>query len=101
MANVTDRMAMNDRGGSQWIWLSMSVLVIAGHGSWNRSIKDGYKVVSLHWKEGGDIEERDFITGFMAGDEVFGRPVAIAEAADGALYISDDYAGVIYRLTYK
>lgn len=75
--------------------------LVALHGSWNRSTKDGYKVVSLHWKEGGDIEERDFITGFVAGDEVFGRPVAIAEAADGALYISDDYAGVIYRLTYK
>jgi len=77
------------------------VALVALHGSWNRSTKDGYKVISLHWKEGDDIEERDFITGFVAGDEVFGRPVAIAEAADGALYISDDYAGVIYQLTYK
>jgi len=72
--------------------------LVALHGSWNRSSKDGYKVVSLHWGDAGIIEARDFMTGFLQGDEVLGRPVGLAEADDGSIYISDDYAGVIYRL---
>ncbi len=72
--------------------------LVALHGSWNRSSKDGYKVVSLHWNEKGVIEARDFVTGFILGEEVFGRPVSIAEGGDGSIYISDDYAGLIYRV---
>jgi len=74
--------------------------LVALHGSWNRSSKDGYKVVSLHWNENGIIEARDFVTGFVSGEEVFGRPVSIAEDGDGSIYISDDYAGAIYRVTF-
>jgi glucose/arabinose dehydrogenase len=72
--------------------------LVALHGSWNRSKKDGYKVVSLHWDEAGRIEERDFAVGFERDDEVVGRPVDVAEGADGAIYISDDYAGAVYRV---
>jgi len=72
--------------------------LVALHGSWNRSTKDGYKIVSLHWNEKGVIEARDFITGFLNDDEVLGRPVGLAEASDGSIYLSDDYAGLIYRL---
>jgi glucose/arabinose dehydrogenase len=68
------------------------------HGSWNRSEKDGYKVVSLHWRPDGSIEQRDFISGFEVDDDVIGRPVDVAEGPDGAFYISDDYAGLIYRV---
>jgi glucose/arabinose dehydrogenase len=74
--------------------------ISALHGSWNRSSKDGYKVVSLHWGEDGTIEQRDFVTGFERDDNVIGRPVDIAEGRDGAIYISDDYAGVIYRVAH-
>jgi glucose/arabinose dehydrogenase len=70
------------------------------HGSWNRTKKDGYKVVSLHWDADGDIEERDFISGFEIDEDVIGRPVDIAEGPDGAFYVSDDYAGLIYRVTW-
>jgi len=73
--------------------------LVALHGSWNRSSKDGYKVVSLHWDEVGIIEAHDFVTGFLQGEEVLGRPVGLAEGPDGSIYISDDYAGVIYRVT--
>jgi glucose/arabinose dehydrogenase len=73
--------------------------LVALHGSWNRTQKDGYKVVSLHWKADGKIEERDFATGFEAGGDLIGRPVDVAEGPDGAIYVSDDYAGVIYRVT--
>jgi len=71
------------------------------HGSWNRTEKDGYKVVSLHWTEDGDIEQRDFIAGFEIDDDVIGRPVDVAEGPDGAFYVSDDYAGRIYRATWR
>jgi len=73
--------------------------LVALHGSWNRTQKDGYKVVSLHWNADGSIEERDFMVGFERDGELIGRPVDVAEAPDGALYVSDDYAGVIYRVT--
>ncbi|HEY8152595.1 MAG TPA: PQQ-dependent sugar dehydrogenase [Myxococcota bacterium] len=73
--------------------------LVALHGSWNRTRKDGYKVVSLHWDADGKIEERDFAVGFEADGELIGRPVDVAEGPDGAVYISDDYAGVIYRVT--
>ena len=73
--------------------------LVALHGSWNRTRKDGYKVVSLHFHPDGRIEERDFLTGFLQpGERVVGRPVDIAEAHDGTLFISDDYAGVVWRV---
>ena len=73
--------------------------LVALHGSWNRTRKDGYKVVSLHWKPDGSIEERDFLVGFEEDGDVIGRPVDVAEGPDGAFYVSDDYAGAIYRVT--
>ena len=72
--------------------------LVALHGSWNRSTPDGYKVVSLHWGEDG-IEERDFLSGFNREGDISGRPVDVAQGPDGAIYISDDYAGAIYRVS--
>jgi glucose/arabinose dehydrogenase len=69
--------------------------LVALHGSWNRSEKDGYKVVSLSWSEGGIVAE-DFLTGFLTDDEVIGRPAELAEGTDGSVYISDDYANAVY-----
>ncbi len=73
--------------------------LVALHGSWNRTRKAGYKVVSLHWQPDGRIEERDFLVGFEQDGDVIGRPVDVAEGPDGALYVSDDYAGAVYRVT--
>lgn len=73
--------------------------LVALHGSWNRSEPDGYKVVSLHWTRNG-IEERDFLSGFNRDGDISGRPVDVAQGQDGTLYISDDYAGAIYRVRY-
>lgn len=72
--------------------------LVALHGSWNRTRKDGYKVVSLHWQPDGRIEERDFLTGFESNEDVIGRPVDVAEDSEGAFYVSDDFAGAIYRI---
>ena len=74
--------------------------LVALHGSWNRSHKDGYKVVALHWRADGRIEAQDFVTGFLVGDDVIGRPAELAEGRDGAIYLSDDYAGAVYRIAY-
>jgi glucose/arabinose dehydrogenase len=72
--------------------------LVALHGSWNRTRKDGYKVVSLAWADDGSIREEDFLTGFLSDEDVIGRPVDVAEAADGTIFVSDDYAGAIYRV---
>jgi glucose/arabinose dehydrogenase len=74
---------------------------VALHGSWNRTKKSGYKVVLLEWPAGGgEIVESDFLTGFEVDEDVIGRPVDVREGPDGALYVSDDFAGAIYRVAY-
>lgn len=70
------------------------------HGSWNKTEKDGYKVVSLHWDKNGRVTAEDFLTGLLEGDDAIGRPADVAEGPDGAIYISDDYANVVYRVAY-
>ena len=87
------------RGDEAPEWLRGDALV-ALHGSWNRTRKDGYKVVALHWEPDGSIVERDFATGFELDEDVIGRPVDVAEGPDGAFYVSDDYAGVVWRIAY-
>ncbi len=74
--------------------------LVALHGSWNRTTKDGYKVVSVRWSPEGRITERDFLTGFLEGENVIGRPVDVAQGRDGSIYISDDYGGSIFRVTF-
>lgn len=77
--------------------LARSALV-ALHGSWNRSTADGYKVVRLDWATDGAITETPFISGFETAGHVIGRPVDIAESPAGELFVSDDYAGAVYRV---
>ena len=74
----------------------------AEHGSWNRSRRTGYKVIRIRLKDGSPTGEyQDFLTGFVATDsEVWGRPVGIAVAHDGALLVSEDANGTIWRITY-
>jgi glucose/arabinose dehydrogenase len=73
------------------------------HGSWNRSLRTGYKIVRLPFKDGKPTGEyQDFVVGFTAGQQnVWGRPVDVAFAQDGSLLFSDDGNGVVYRVTYK
>lgn len=67
------------------------------HGSWNRSAKSGYKVVTVNPKTG---EVKDFLTGFLSGQSVQGRPVDLVVTTDGALLLTDDGAGKVWRITY-
>jgi glucose/arabinose dehydrogenase len=75
-------------------------LFIGFHGSWNRSMKTGYKVVRVRMRDGRPTAIEDFATGWLVGDRVWGRPVDVSVGPDGALYVSDDSAGLIYRITY-
>jgi glucose/arabinose dehydrogenase/cytochrome c2 len=77
--------------------------IVGFHGSWNRSLRTGYKLVRVHMKNGepvGDYE--DFLTGFIVDDSsVWGRPVATLQLADGSLLMSEDGNNVIYRISYS
>jgi glucose/arabinose dehydrogenase len=75
---------------------------VALHGSWNRGEPTGYKVVRLIFKDGKPTGEyEDFMTGFvLSGDAVWGRPVGVAVAKDGALIVTEDGSGTIWRVTY-
>lgn len=75
--------------------------LVALHGSWNRSKADGYRVKSVHWDEDGKVSSKDFLWGFELDDDVIGRPVDVAEGPDGCVYVSDDYAGSVYRVCYQ
>jgi glucose/arabinose dehydrogenase len=70
------------------------------HGSWNRGLRTGYKVVRIVMKNGVPTGEyEDFLTGFVASaDEVWGRPVGVAVTHDGALLVSEDGNGTIWRV---
>ncbi len=72
------------------------------HGSWNRSQRTGYKVVRIRIRDGVPTGEyEDFVTGFVINDrDVWGRPVGIAVAHDGALLFSEDGNGTIWRVTH-
>jgi glucose/arabinose dehydrogenase len=74
------------------------------HGSWNRSQRTGYKVVRLLFDASGNPtgEYEDFMTGFVVSDAaVWGRPVGVAVANDGSLFVTEDGAGTVWRVTHQ
>jgi glucose/arabinose dehydrogenase len=75
----------------------------AEHGSWNRAKRTGYKVIRVIVKDGVPTGEyEDFATGFVVNDsEVWGRPVGVAVDKDGALLVSEDASGTIWRISYS
>jgi glucose/arabinose dehydrogenase len=76
---------------------------VAMHGSWNRPNRTGYKVVRLLFDSSGKPtgEYEDFMTGFVVSDsQVWGRPVGVAVARDGSLFVTEDGNGTIWRVSY-
>ncbi len=73
------------------------------HGSWNRHLRTGYKIVRAILKDGVPTGEyEDFVTGFVTADgDVWGRPVGVTVAKDGALLFSEDGNGTIWRVSYS
>ena len=77
-------------------------LLVAFHGSWNRTEPTGYKVVRYKLDAAGNfIDVEDFITGWLTPAGALGRPVDILIKDEGVIFISDDKAGVVYRVVYE
>ena len=74
----------------------------AEHGSWNRAQRGGYEVIRLPMRNGHATGEyEDFLTGFVTSDgQVWGRPVGVAQAKDGSLFVSDDGSRSIWHVSY-
>lgn len=77
-------------------------LFVACHGSWNRTHRTGYKVIRVLFRDGVPTGEyQDFVTGFVVDEaSVWGRPVGMAVARDGALLMTDDASGTLWRISY-
>ncbi|MBI5695011.1 MAG: sorbosone dehydrogenase family protein [Nitrospirae bacterium] len=76
-------------------------IFIAEHGSWNRSVAVGYRVVCVKVEGGKAVSQEVFASGWLSGGSAWGRPVDVQVMPDGALLVSDDHAGAVYRITYK
>lgn len=76
-------------------------IFIAEHGSWNRSTPIGYRVTLVRLKDNRAISYEPFAEGWLQGGRAWGRPADVLVMPDGALLVSDDSAGVIYRISYQ
>ncbi len=76
-------------------------MYVAIHGSSQRSTKIGYSVARIVMQDGRPVASEDFVTGWLSGDVVSGRPAGLVTGADGSLYISDDNKGFIYRVAAR
>ncbi len=76
--------------------------IVAQHGSWNRSEPIGYRLMRVTFDEEGNATgKKVFVDGWLQDGEAWGRPVDTLQMPDGSLLVSDDYAGVIYRISYR
>ena len=78
-------------------------LIIARHGSWNRTLKSGHDLVMVKIQNNQSAGIEPFASGWLdnATQKVWGRPVDVLVLNDGSRLVSDDYANVIYRISYK
>lgn len=76
-------------------------IFIAEHGSWNRTVPIGYRIMSVRLKDNKVQSHEVFAEGWLQGGRAWGRPVDVLVMPDGALLVSDDRAGAIYRIRYE
>lgn len=74
---------------------------IAEHGSWNRTVPDGYRVTTALIQGNSASDYEVFAEGWLSGMSAWGRPVDVLVMPDGAVLVSDDKAGAVYRITYR
>ena len=95
-------LGMRFYAGTQFPAAYRNQIFIAEHGSWNRTRKIGYRVSFVRIDANGKgVSYEPFAEGWLQGETVWGRPADVLVAPDGSLLISDDYAGVIYRVRYR
>jgi len=86
--------------GMQFPAVYRKQIFIAEHGSWNRSRKIGYRVSVVRIEGGKAVSYQPFATGWLQGEQAWGRPADVLVMPDGSLLVSDDFAGAIYRISY-
>jgi glucose/arabinose dehydrogenase len=86
--------------GTQFPAVYRKQIFIAEHGSWNRSRKIGYRVSVVRIEGGKAVSYQPFATGWLQGEQAWGRPADVLVMPDGSLLVSDDFAGAIYRISY-
>jgi glucose/arabinose dehydrogenase len=87
--------------GSMFPKTYKNAAIIARHGSWNRSKKVGGDLMVARFNKDGTMKSLEpFLTGFLEDNKYIGRPVDVLQMKDGALLVSDDYNGAVYRITY-
>ena len=78
-----------------------NAIIVARHGSWNRSQKVGGDVVVVKLNKDGTVKSMEpFLTGFLEDNKYVGRPVDVLQMKDSSLLVSDDWNGAVYRITY-
>jgi glucose/arabinose dehydrogenase len=78
-----------------------NAIIVARHGSWNRSKKAGGDVVAVKLNKDGTVKSMEpIITGFLENNNYLGRPVDVMQMKDGSVLVSDDWNGAVYRITY-
>jgi glucose/arabinose dehydrogenase len=87
--------------GKQFPASYKGAIIVAEHGSWNRTKKSGYRVMTVRLNGSKVVSYEPLITGFEQDESAWGRPVDVQPLPDGSLLVSDDLAGVVYRVTYK
>jgi len=75
-------------------------IFIAEHGSWNRTHKIGYRITIVKLKDDKPVSYQPFAEGWLKGESVSGRPVDLQVLPDGSMLVTDDFGGIIYRITY-
>jgi glucose/arabinose dehydrogenase len=75
-------------------------IIVAEHGSWNRTKKSGYRVMTVRLDGDKVAAYEPLVTGFEQDEQAWGRPVDVQMLPDGSLLVSDDLAGAVYRITY-
>ena len=79
-----------------------NAILVARHGSWNRTIKFGADVVLVKLNKDGTVKSvQPFLTGLIENNNYLGRPVDVQQLKDGSLLVSDDWNGAVYRITYS
>ncbi|HMA09090.1 MAG TPA: PQQ-dependent sugar dehydrogenase [Ramlibacter sp.] len=87
--------------GTQFPAAYQGQIFIAEHGSWNRSHKIGYRISLVRLQGNRAMSYETFASGWLQGESVWGRPADLQVLPDGSLLVADDYAGAIYRITYR
>ncbi len=94
-------LGMRFYGGKMFPKEFQNNIILAEHGSWNRTIPQGYRLTFVKLN-GSKVEKVEpFIEGWLQNQSPWGRPVDVEALGDGSLLVSDDFAGVIYRITYE